>query len=173
MNKLMAALFVLAQASLLAQGTLSFRTTIVGYELSGQSRASVRGEGSLSLAGSTLFYDISVPLRRVHPVEAHFHGPSVGGENAQFSLASFQDNGSFIRYTGALPLEQRWLPDVIEGKWYINLHSPQYENGILSGYVMPIPEPGLPSLALLCGGAALAAAARKGARARGPSWETH
>jgi hypothetical protein len=150
------ALLVLGAQFALAQSSLNFRTSITGSELIGENRVAVRGGGNLTLSGNSLSYDISVPLRRYFPFETHFHGPAVNGENPIFSLAPFEDSGGgFIRYTGVLQLDSKWLPDLRSGKWYINLHGNNYENGVLSGFIVPVPEPSTIAVFLL-GGALLA-----------------
>jgi hypothetical protein len=142
MVKLFVLLLLAAQPILFAQGSLQFRTSITGFELLSGNRVQVRGGGNLTLAGNSLNYDISVPLRRYFPSQTHFHGPAVNGENPIFSLVPFEDSGGgFIRYTGILQLDSKWIPDLRAGQWYINLHGENYENGILSGYLMPVPEP--------------------------------
>lgn len=123
-----------------AQG--SFRITITGKEIQGGQTFPVSGSGSLQLYGTTIGYSIRVPVAFVRPAEAHFHGPAVGGETPIISLLPYlipAEGG--IMYYGTQALQAKYLPDILAGKWYINLHSPNYENGVLTGSIIPVPEP--------------------------------
>jgi hypothetical protein len=126
-----------------AQGSFLFTITITGSERVGGQLSPVTGKGTLQLFGSAMDYFITVPVT-VRPVEAHFHGPRVDTEMPQFSLVPFvpQSDGTIV-YRGRYMFNPKYVPDIEAGKWYINLHSPDYENAVLSGYILPVPEPGV------------------------------
>jgi hypothetical protein len=145
-------LFVEAHAQGQTQMSLNFRVTITGFEIVGENRVAVRGAGNLTLSGSSLSYDISVPLRRALPAEAHFHGPAVGGENPIFSLVPYQEYDGFIRYVGNKTFDFKWVQDIREGEWYVQLHGPSYDNGVLRGTIVPVvPEPGAVAIVAIGG----------------------
>lgn len=151
---------LLGPASVRAQGTIHFTTTLAGFE-SRNSTVPVRGSGTVSLSrpnprsDGTVSYDFTVPINRNVPVEANLHGPAIAGENPIVSLAPFLPVTGGIRYVGSTTLQRKWLEDFEAGRWYINLHNPNYENAIISGFIVPVvPEPGAAAL-LLLGGAGL------------------
>lgn len=166
---MLSAILALAGSNALGQGTFRFTTTILGFETRSPGAPQVRGFGNLTLtiassrSDGSLAYDFTVPLSRAFPLEAHFHGPAIAGENPIISLAPYQLESGGIRYAGSLSLDRKWLADLQAGSWYINLHNPAYENAIISGTIAPVvPEPG--ALALLALGSAMLAYARESSR---------
>ena len=137
--RLLAALFLLIQETA-AQGVLRFTCNITGIDLTPSGPMPIRGSGNLQLVRSSLIYDLSIPLRVDLPVEAHFHGPAVDRNTPIISLVPYTVYAGGIRYTGTLDVPGQFLPDLRAGKWYINLHSPNYDNGVLSDYIHPVPE---------------------------------
>ena len=122
------------------QGSFNFTITITGSEIIGGQLAPVVGTGSLQLFGSSLQYSIFVPVT-VLPAETHFHGPRVDSEMPQFSLPPYERWTGGIAYRGSYLFDPKYVPDIKAGKWYINLHSPNYDNAVLTGFILPIPEP--------------------------------
>ncbi len=148
-------LLLLGQAGVSAQGRFSL--TITGFELINGQPSPVEGTGSLELFGSTLNYNINVRLT-IPPAETHFHGPVVGEGMPQFSLAPYErQSADGIMFRGNHRFDPKYVPDIQAGNWYVQLHSPDYVNGMMRGYILPIPEPGMAAilgmglLALWCG----------------------
>jgi hypothetical protein len=123
-----------------AQG--KFGVQITGVEFFRGSPSPVSGGGDLQLdEGTTLSYSIYVPVKYVFPREAHFHGPMVGGETPIISLVPYIQDRDGIRYSGSAQIPAKFHPDLMSGKWYINLHATDYETGVLGGFIVPVPEP--------------------------------
>ena len=123
------------------QGTFFLTLTITGSEIIGGQPSPVTGTGSMQLSGGTMQYHIFVPVT-VLPAETHFHGPRVDAEMPQFSLAPYEPQpGGGITYRGTFVFNQKYVPDVRAGNWYVQMHSPQYVNGVMLGYMVPVPEP--------------------------------
>ncbi len=65
---------------------------------------------------------------------AHIHGPAALGENAGilFPLSNGQITNEQITLT------QQQYSDLVNGKWYVNVHSENYPNGEIRGQLLPI-----------------------------------
>jgi hypothetical protein len=50
-----------------------------------------------------------------------------------------------IQYYGILPVTEA-RAELLQGDWYVQLHSAEYLNGVIRGYVVPVPEPGAGTL---------------------------
>ena len=141
-----------------AQGLIRFTCNISGFELRDTGPLFIRGTGTLFLSKSSLRYDLSIPLRADFPREAHFHGPRVNGVDPIIGLAPFSQIAGGIHYAGSIDVPPQNMEDLLAGRWYVNLHSTAYENGVLTGTVVPasVPEPapivlGGLGVALFCG----------------------
>jgi hypothetical protein len=121
----------------------------------------------MQLSGGTMQYHIFVPVS-VLPAETHFHGPRVDAEMPQFSLAPYerQPAGGIV-FRGTHVFNQKYVPDIREGKWYVQMHSPQYVNGVMAGFMLPVPEPG--PWVILAAGALLLGLFRNHRRDAAPS----
>ena len=120
------------------QGT--FTVNITGTELFGGTRLPINGGGMLQFERGNLSYNLFVPVQFVLPREAHFHGPPVDNEHPIISLVPFVQERGGIRYSGSSQIPGKFHPDLLAGNWYINLHATDYENGILTGAILPVPE---------------------------------
>ena len=141
-----------------AQGTINFNCSIRGVETVGPGTYPFAGSGILRLERGVLQYTILIPSLRHYPAEAHFHADAT---SMIVSLAPYvyvpptANWPGGITYEGAMNASQS-LPELLAGSWYIQLHSPAYENGVARGYIVPVPEPRgsvLMAFALLCGAA--------------------
>ena len=153
---------VIGSLNACGQGSVDFICVIKGQVLFSGGMAPVQGFGNLTLDGSLLNYDLRVPNLRELPAEAHFHAD---GTLTQISLVHYVNvppgNGwpGGIAYDGSLALQPQQRADLLAGHWYIQLHSVNYFNGVLRGYIVPVPEP---SPLLLAETAALGLACRSG-----------
>lgn len=144
-----------------AQGlSEKFNCNIQGFEFANGAYEPVSGSGSLFLHGTTLSYTIYVNDIQSLPVETHFHAD---GTDLRVSLAPFTyhpatatlPNG--IVFQGSIQVTAQ-LDSLLTGHWYVQMHSPDYLNAVIRGYVTPVPEPG--AGALVAAGIAIALAAR-------------
>lgn len=65
---------------------------------------------------------------------AHFHGPAVAGVNADVVVPINGDLSSPIKGNAIITAEQ--AAQLLEGKWYINLHTATYPDGEIRGQVV-------------------------------------
>ena len=65
---------------------------------------------------------------------AHFHGPALAGANADVVVPINGDLSSPIKGEATLSAEQ--TAELLEGKWYLNLHTATHPNGEIRGQVM-------------------------------------
>ena len=89
---------------------------------------------------------------------AHFHGPAPPGEPAGIRVdmgGSGQFGGNSGTLIGSTTISQAFVQEVLDGLWYINIHSTMWPGGEIRGQVVPAPG------ALAAGAAALLLAARR------------
>ena len=65
---------------------------------------------------------------------AHFHGPAIAGVNADVVVPINGDLSSPIKGEAILTAEQ--TAELLEGKWYLNLHTATHPNGEIRGQVV-------------------------------------
>lgn len=65
---------------------------------------------------------------------AHFHGPAKVGENADVVVPINGDLSSPIKGEATLTAEQ--TAELLEGKWYVNLHTATHPDGEIRGQVV-------------------------------------
>lgn len=68
---------------------------------------------------------------------AHFHGPAIAGVNADVVVPINGDLSSPIKGEATLTAEQ--AAELLEGKWYINLHTAAHPDGEIRGQVVNKP----------------------------------
>lgn len=65
---------------------------------------------------------------------AHFHGPAAEGEDASLVVPIDGDLASPIEGSATLTEEQ--VTQLMDGMWYLNIHTEQYGGGEIRGQVM-------------------------------------
>ena len=65
---------------------------------------------------------------------AHFHGPAMAGVNADVMVPINGDLSSPIKGEATLTAEQ--TAELLEGKWYVNLHTATHPDGEIRGQVV-------------------------------------
>ena len=68
------------------------------------------------------------------PVMAHFHGPAAIGFNAGVALPFPMPLAS--PYEGRATLTQQQMTDLMDGKWYANLHTARHPDGEVRGQMI-------------------------------------
>ena len=68
---------------------------------------------------------------------AHFHGPAMAGANAGVVVPINGDLSSPIKGKATLTAEQ--TAELLEGKWYLNLHTATHPDGEIRGQVVTKP----------------------------------
>jgi hypothetical protein len=137
------------------QGTLQFQWDFQGHVLYDMTDYTVTGYGTLTLNRGVLTYNLFVPNLRNYPVETHFHADAT---DMIVSLAPYTKVPPGPGWPGGITYSGQQivstsLPELLAGEWYVQLHSPDYENGRMRGYIQPVPEPSALALAAttLCG----------------------
>ena len=69
---------------------------------------------------------------------AHFHGPAIAGVNADVVVPINGDLSSPIKGEATLTAEQ--TAELLEGKWYLNLHTATHPDGEIRGQVVTKPK---------------------------------
>jgi hypothetical protein len=139
-----------------AQGTIQFVWNMQGgHVLTATTDYTVSGFGTLVLNHGVLSYDLTIPNLRNLPEQTHFHADATA---MIISLAPYvylpPSGGSpgELVFKGSLNVSSS-LPELLAGEWYVQLHSPDYENGRMRGYITPVPEPSATTMvvAAVCG----------------------
>jgi hypothetical protein len=73
--------------------------------------------------------DLSAPLSA-----AHFHGPSSTAQNAGI-MVPIAKQGEQSPFTGSATLSAEQMADLLAGRWYINIHTPNHPPGEIRGQV--------------------------------------
>lgn len=99
------------------------------------SPARGRADVMLDTASKTLswtihFSGLSAPLSA-----AHFHGPATTTANAGI-LVPISGAGGQSPLTGSASVNDQQVADILAGRWYINLHTPNYPGGEIRGQVV-------------------------------------
>ena len=74
------------------------------------------------------YNDLSGPV-----TGAHFHGPALEGKNADVTVPITGSLASPINGTATLTTAQ--VKELMEGKWYVNLHTAANPNGEIRGQI--------------------------------------
>ncbi|TWA94284.1 CHRD domain-containing protein [Bradyrhizobium stylosanthis] len=94
------------------------------------SAGSGKAEAALDTATKVLTYTVTYSGLSGPALGAHFHGPSEPGKNAGIALP-FKSAQSPIQGTATLTETQ--ATDLLEGKWYANIHTGANPGGELRG----------------------------------------
>lgn len=117
--------------------TYSLVTTLNGAQAGTPSGASGSGTLSFDDVSNNLAWNISFEGLLGTESAAHFHGPAPAGVNAGVQITL--PLGSPI--TGSAVLSAAQETDLLNGLWYVNIHSSLYGGGEIRGQLLPVPEP--------------------------------
>lgn len=90
------------------------------------------GEVTLDTDSLLLSWVITYKGLMGEPRAAHFHGPAARGKNAGVRLG-FDDPKSPIE--GKQIISKAWAKEIIDGLWYVNIHTASYPGGEIRGQV--------------------------------------
>lgn len=118
--------------------TYSLVTTLDGAQAGTPSTAT--GSGTLSFDDVTNNLAWNISFQGLVSTAAHFHGPAPAGSNAgiQISLSSGSPISPLV---GSAVLSADQETDLLNGLWYVNIHSSDYPLGEIRGQLLPVPEP--------------------------------
>lgn len=66
---------------------------------------------------------------------AHFHGPSTAAQNGGI-VVPIAKKGDTSPFTGTATLDAEQLADLLDGRWYVNVHTPTHPPGEVRGQVI-------------------------------------
>ena len=119
------------------------RTTLLTANLSGTNEVPAVTSGGSGSVRVHLNKQTSVMQWTIEyaglsgPVTAgNFHGPAVAGQNAGIVVAL---TGTDSPITGTATLTAAQTVDLLDGKWYVNLHTPGRQDGEIRGQVLGNP----------------------------------
>ena len=118
------------------------------------------GLGTITLDTNTnlLSWNITWSGLTGTPTLMHFHGPAFPNQNAGVQVGVGVVGPPVV---GNAVLAACQVSDLLNGLWYLNLHTDVYPGGEIRGQVVVVPEPS--ALLLLAGGLSILAASRRSA----------
>ena len=66
---------------------------------------------------------------------AHFHGPSTTAQNGGI-VVPIAKKGDASPFVGSATLDAEQLADLLDGRWYVNVHTPNHPPGEVRGQVV-------------------------------------
>lgn len=117
--------------------TYSLVTTLDGAQAGTPSTATGSGTLSFDDVTNNLAWNISFQGLVGTETAAHFHGPAPAGSTAGIQIGL--PLGSPI--VGSAVLNAAQETDLLNGLWYVNIHSSLYGGGEIRGQLLPVPEP--------------------------------
>jgi hypothetical protein len=100
-----------------------------------QSPASGRGEVKLDTATGAVTWTVTYTGLSAPLSAAHFHGPAGTDGNAPI-MVPIAAGGTPSPLTGSATINQAQAADLLAGRWYINLHTPNNPGGEIRGQVV-------------------------------------
>jgi len=97
------------------------------------------GFGALTLIGNQLSYDIAYQGLTATAILAHIHGPSsmAGSASVMYDLIPSSGFGRAGTLSGRTNLTDAQIAALVDGKAYVNIHTPTYGAGEIRGQVLP------------------------------------
>lgn len=87
----------------------------------------------------TMSWDITYSDLLGELIDAHFHGPAPPGVNAPIRIPIPISPSPLV---GSADVTQDDMQEILEGLWYVNLHSDLFPNGEIRGQITVVPEAG-------------------------------
>jgi hypothetical protein len=145
--RLASAIAAMAAFALIATGAASIAATVsFKAELSGSGEVppnKAKGTGSLKAtldtATRTLTWTASHSGLSATPIGAHFHGPvsyvgATSEENAPIQVGTPGNLAS--PFSGSTTITETQAKDLLDGRWYFNIHTPAIPSGEIRGPVV-------------------------------------
>ena len=97
------------------------------------------GSATLELVGNQLFWQLSFSNLTGPAQAAHLHGPADTTENAPPLVTFPVPAATTGSAEGTVTLDANALRAMIDGRTYVNVHTPQHGTGEIRGQVQPVP----------------------------------
>ncbi len=119
----------------MTSNTASFRATLSGAAEVPTNNSTATGnlEATLDRSTNVLRWKLTYSGLTGPASAGHFHGPAIPGSNAGVAVP-FASAASPIEGQATLKPEQ--VADLMNGKWYANIHTAAYPGGEIRGQVL-------------------------------------
>lgn len=95
--------------------------------------------GTYDISTNSLQYNVSWSGLTAMASAAHFHGPALAGATASPVISfTLNNNGVSGSATGTATLTDTQEQDLLAGKWYVNVHTPNNPPGEIRGQVAAV-----------------------------------
>ncbi|NUQ67626.1 MAG: CHRD domain-containing protein [Phycisphaerales bacterium] len=139
--KALVALGTLALAASVHAQTINYFFTLDGLQEVPPNASPASGTGNVSI--NTLTNELSWTISFVDLVApvtgAHFHGAALPGANAGVQVNIGSISGLFSPMVGNTTITNAQKTDLLNGLWYVNIHTSQFPGGEIRGQVVPTP----------------------------------
>jgi len=137
----LAAVGALALATAANAQTVSYLFTLEGLQEVPPNLSQGSGLGNVSINTLTnqLSWDISYANLMGVITAAHFHGPAGFGVNAGVQVNIGVISGLPSPMLGSTTITEAQKNDLLNGLWYVNIHSNLFPGGEIRGQVVPTP----------------------------------
>ena len=99
-----------------------------------ESKAKGEAEVHIDVKSNKLSWEIKYSDLSGAATGAHFHGPAVVGANADVAVPISGDLSSPIKGEATITAAQ--AAELLEGKWYVNVHTAAHPDGEIRGQVI-------------------------------------
>lgn len=137
MARLLAAGALFAGANLSLADIINLQVTIDGMQEVPSVDTPAKGSGTLTYDTDTrlLSWNMTFSGLKAGQTAAHFHGPAFYCSSAGVTIG-LQLGSPII---GSATLTEQQATDMLNGLWYVNIHSSAHPGGEIRGQVMPVP----------------------------------
>ncbi len=120
------------------RSTSTFNTTLSGAQEVPPVNTAGRGEAKVTVDRATrqLTWEVGYNGLTGPVTAAHFHGPAAPGQNAGVVVPIAQGPAT-NPMRGSAMLTEEQMNQLLQGRWYINLHTEQNKGGEIRGQVNP------------------------------------
>jgi hypothetical protein len=92
--------------------------------------------GTYDAGSNTLTYNVNWSNLSAIASAGHFHGPASAGQIADPVITfTLSNNGMSGSANGTVTLSEAQEDDLLDGKWYYNIHTPTYPTGEIRAQV--------------------------------------
>lgn len=148
---------ILSTALLALTMTFSAAATIIPLTatIDGAQANAGAGTGSLATGSAMMWLDDSTNVFSWNigwsgivgtVTAAHFHGPALPAVNGGVQVPILLSSSPIM---GNATINAGQATDLLNGLWYINIHTAQFGGGEIRGQVLTVPEPSLAFLLLI------------------------
>jgi hypothetical protein len=109
-----------------------------GFERPNTNNSTATGLGTFSIEGNTIAYDIAYSGLTAAANNAHIHGFTTTTGSVGVAIGFTGPFGQSGRITGTAPLTELQRSNILAGRSYANIHTPNNPGGEIRGQIMPL-----------------------------------